>query len=74
MAAVEEALKGVCKKYRFLELNAYQKVAIKTFMQGRDIFVNLPTGYGKSLIFQALATMFDMVMACQGSIVVASLP
>ncbi|XP_022791375.1 mediator of RNA polymerase II transcription subunit 34-like isoform X1 [Stylophora pistillata] len=74
MAAVEEALKAVCEKFRFKELNAYQKVAIEKFMQGRDIFVNLPTGYGKSLIFQALPTMFDMVMAGQGSIVVVVCP
>ncbi|XP_022793277.1 ATP-dependent DNA helicase Q1-like [Stylophora pistillata] len=74
MAAVEEALKAVCEKFRFKELNAYQKVAIEKFMQGRDIFLNLPTDYGKSLIFQALPTMFDVVMPRQGSIVVVVCP
>ncbi|XP_022777911.1 mediator of RNA polymerase II transcription subunit 34-like [Stylophora pistillata] len=47
---------------------------MEKFMQGRDIFVNFPTGYGKSLKFQALPTMFDMVMARQGSIVVVVCP
>ena len=74
MAAVEEAHKAVCEKFRFKELNAYQRVAIEKFMQGRDIFVNLWMGYGKSLIFQALPTMLDMVMAHQGGIVVVDCP
>ena len=36
-------------------LNAYQLTAIKEFRTGNsDIFVNLPTGYARSLIYQAL--------------------
>ena len=29
--------------------------ALQTILQGRDVFVSVPTGYGKSLIFQMLS-------------------
>ena len=31
-----------------------QAQAVEATLQGRDVFVNIPTGYGKSLIFQML--------------------
>ena len=34
--------------------NDHQKNAIRTILEEkRDVFVNLPTGFGKSIIFQA---------------------
>ena len=33
--------------------------AILSFIQGHDSFVSLPTGYGKSLIYGILPTIFD---------------
>ena len=32
-------------------LNPQQEKAVVEFLSGRDIFVNLPMGYGKSLIY-----------------------
>ena len=34
----------------FPDLKDKQKEAIKAFLKGNDIFVLLPTGYGKSVI------------------------
>lgn len=31
-----------------------QQEAIDLFFEGKDVFVSLPTGYGKSIIFQAI--------------------
>lgn len=33
--------------------------AIKSFCSGNDLFISLPTGYGKSLIYAALPLVFD---------------
>ena len=37
-----------------------QMDAIVSFMLGNDVFVSLPTGYGKSLIFAMLPMAFDL--------------
>jgi bloom syndrome protein len=37
-----------------------QREAIVTFMSGRDVFVSLPTGYGKSLIYGVMPLAFDL--------------
>ena len=43
----------VCEMFGMRELNAYQREAIVQSVQKKtDVFVNLPTGYGKSLIYQ----------------------
>ena len=57
------------------ELNAYQREAIVQFVQKKtDVFVNLPTGYGKSLIYQALPFVYDSILEGAGHIVVVVSP
>ena len=38
-----------------------QVEAIKSFVSGKDTFVILPTGYGKSIIYGVLPLLFDYV-------------
>lgn len=38
--------------YGIENLFVEQKKALSAFVSGKDVFVNLPTGFGKSLIFQ----------------------
>ena len=53
------------------EVNAYQREAIVQFVQKKtDVFVNLPTGYGNSLIYQALPFVYDSILEAAGQIVV----
>ena len=40
-------------------LKEKQEEAIKTFVKGRDCFVILPTGYGKTLCYVLLPYVFD---------------
>ena len=42
-----------------LTLKDEQRDAIRTFVSGRDVFVALPTGFGKSLYYALLPPVFD---------------
>ena len=48
---IEEVVLRAVQRLGFADLRPQQMVAIKTFMHGKDVFVSLPTGYGKSLIY-----------------------
>ena len=41
------------------KLKEQQKVAVGSFLRGNDVFVSLPTGYGKSICFALLPLVFD---------------
>lgn len=55
--ALSYALKCVGKEG--LKLKDEQKEAIKEVYDGNDVFVWLPTGFGKSLCFECLPFVFD---------------
>ena len=42
-------------------LKTKQREAVEAFMKGNDVFVALPTGYGKSVIFGILPVAYDIV-------------
>ena len=35
--------------------------AINAFVRGKDVFISLPTGYGKPIIYASLPSVFDIV-------------
>ena len=42
--------------FRVARLNKHQEEALRLVVESKsDVFVNLPTGFGKSVIFQALS-------------------
>ena len=43
-------------------LKPKQLEAVKRFVSGKDTFVALPTGYGKSIIFAILPLLFDFLL------------
>ena len=45
------------------ELKKEQSQAIRSFVSGRDVFVALPTGYGKSYCYTLLPLVFDRLRA-----------
>ena len=58
---VDAAFGKVCGVFGFSTLNEYQKNALKFVIEKKkDVFVNLPTGFGKSVIFQS----FPLLYAC----------
>ena len=75
MASLEEAFILVSTKFQIPSLNDHQKSAIrKIVFQSKDVFVNLPTGFGKSLIYQALPLAFNHTTKHPGHIVVVVSP
>ena len=42
-------------------LKPKQKEAVMAFLAGNDVFVSLPTGYGKAIIYAILPRMFDRI-------------
>ena len=70
MAAIDEAFLRAWSTLKIPGFNSYQKLAIEKFViQTRDVLVNLPTGSGKSLIYQALPIVFDSIFKEQVHIV-----
>ncbi len=48
-------------KLGFQVLRQKQIEAVKSFLKGQDVFVSLPTGYGKSAIYGLLPLVFDEI-------------
>jgi len=80
-AKVDRKFENACS-YALHEFGLYhfkeqQRLAMKELILGRDVFVILPTGSGKSLIFQAFPLVLDYIEGNHGrhqSIVVVISP
>ena len=53
---MEAAIASSCAMMGVAELKEKHKDAIKSFVEGNDVLVILPTGYGKSLCFALCLT------------------
>ena len=67
--AIDEAITGVITR-----ATKDQQGVIREFMLGRDVFVGLPTGSGKSVCYAALSFVFDILRARAGSVAVVVCP
>jgi len=74
MADVSSALERLCEQFRISEFNALYKAITHFVLKKTDLFVNLPTGFGKSLIYQALPLLSDVLCNTSGHIVVVISP
>ena len=52
--SIESALRIVAESHGYTEIKDKQKVAVMSFANGNDVFVSLPTGYGKPFCYQCL--------------------
>ena len=50
----------------YLSLKEEQREVITNFVQGKDVFAVLPTGFGKSLCYACLPFIFDTIMEGSG--------
>lgn len=60
VAQIEIAFNDVCKIFNVENLNLHQRKAIKYVVETKnDVFVSLPTGCGKSLIYCSLPIVYS---------------
>ena len=65
---ISAAIDRACTEAGIWELKQHQKNAIISFVKGVEVFVSLPTGYGKSLIYVLLTSLFDCLRQKHGAI------
>ena len=68
--ALEEALSSLSGLGISLELRPEQKQAIYTLLSRRDLLAVLPTGFGKSLIFQLLVQVKEILSGKTACVIV----
>ena len=54
-------LEEAVKEAGFESLKAEQQKALEAFVSGKDTFVALPTGYGKSIIYAILPSVYKKI-------------
>lgn len=59
---LNEVVRTLCNRFKVTSLYPDQLDALYNFLCGRDVFVNKPTGSGKSIIFQ-MAPFAEMALA-----------
>jgi len=58
---LQQTLAYAAEKLCLDRLNEIQEEAIAAFIDGKDVFVNLPTGYGKSAVFGSVPFVLDYI-------------
>ena len=64
------AIHHAVKEAGLEKLKKEQDRVISEFVSGKDVFVSLPTGYGKSLCYALLPLVFDFLRASSGKSIV----
>ena len=67
---VDRAIQAACLKLGYSSLRKEQEQAVKNFVGGKDIFLSVPTGGGKSLCYAILPWVFDALKHRNGSSIV----
>ena len=72
---MENALRKVCEVFGHEKLNKHQEDSLRFIVQVKgDVFINLPTRYGKSLVFQALPVVHSFLEPSEKNIVIVVSP
>ena len=72
--SIDETISYAAARIGYSQLRPEQITVVKAFVGGKDVFVCLPTGYGKSLCFAILPFVYDALRATTGSIVLCVSP
>ena len=71
---IDKALDVASRRMGYERLFPKQREAVEAFISGRDVFVCLLTGYGKSFCYGCLPIVFDCLRGQTSSIVVVVTP
>ena len=71
---IEEAIAEASAALGYSQLKPKQAEALQQFLSGKDVFICLPTGSGKTLCFSLLPLAFDVLKGTKSSIVVIVSP
>ena len=58
---LERIIRDCGSRLGYMTLKNKQIEAITSFIEGKDTFVALPMGYGKSLVYAVLPIVFDII-------------
>ena len=72
--ALSVVIRQVASRLGYANVKSKQIEAISGFCRGEDVFVSLPTGYGKTRIFAILPALFNAIRKSATSIVVVVSP
>ena len=70
--AIDAAILSAFRTLGYEKPTKDQVQVIEAFLSGKDVFVMLPTGSGKSLCFVALPLVFDSLRRAANSTTVSS--
>ena len=70
----KEAAISAARRLGYQNFKPEQMEVVLGFISGRDVFVSLPTGYGKSLCYACLPWTFDIIGNGEPSIVLVISP
>ena len=68
--AVETAVAAAAESLGYDSLKPEQQRVVTEFVLGRDVFVALPTGFGKSLCYGCLPRVFDSLKGMESKSIV----
>ena len=71
---VEGIILSATERFSSPILRQHQLSAIKSFLEGKDVFVNMPTGSGKSICYALLPWAFDLLRNQKESIAIVVSP
>ena len=71
---IEAAIAQALERIGFSELRPKQKLAVRSFVEGNDVFVSLPTGSGKSLCYWLLPWVFEALWQGISSTIIVICP
>ena len=62
-----KAISDVCSTFGVQNLNPQQEKTVAEFLSGSNVFVNLPTGYGKPLVYHMAPLLVAIELSKQHS-------